>query len=158
MDELTKNIKSMTEDDLLRLDRQLGFALYVSSKEIIRTYKPFLEPLGLTYTGYITMLALLEQDNVTVKSLGERLTLDSGTLTPLLKRLEAQSYITRRRSAEDERTVLISLTDEGRALRADALKIPSQVFGVNEIDPRRVELLIDFLHRLSNHLIEHNPA
>ena len=143
--------------ELLELDHQLCFALYVSSKEIIRRYRPFLEPLHLTYTGYITMLALWESDNVSVKALGERLTLDSGTLTPLLKKMESQSLIARSRSEQDERTVLIRLTPKGRQLKEKAADIPAKVFSASKIDPDKVVQLIDFLHRLSNHLFE-NPA
>lgn len=145
-------------DDLLQLDKQLCFALYVSSKEIIRSYQPFLRPLNLTYTGYITMLALWEKDNVTVKSLGERLTLDSGTLTPLLKKLEQLEYIERVRSHEDERSVLIRLTDSGRALKERAAGIPQQVFSAFNIDASTTEPLVNFLHRLSCHLFTNRPS
>ncbi|MBP5272403.1 MAG: MarR family transcriptional regulator, partial [Clostridia bacterium] len=88
-------IDALPEDELLKLDNQLCFSLYVCSKEVIKRYKPLLEPYGLTYTGYITMMALWEKDNVNVKELGSRLFLDSGTLTPLLKKLEAQGYVER---------------------------------------------------------------
>ncbi|MGL6014970.1 MAG: MarR family winged helix-turn-helix transcriptional regulator [Selenomonadaceae bacterium] len=94
---------SLPADEILTLDKQLCFALYVASKEVIRKYKPLLSPLGLTYTGYIAMLALWEKDNLTVKKLGEKLFLDSGTLTPLLKKLEGLGYIDRIRSTADER-------------------------------------------------------
>ena len=117
-------LNSLPEEELLKLDNQLCFALYVTSKEIIKKYKALLEPFDLTYTGYITMLALWEKDDVTVKALGERLYLDSGTLTPLLKKLENKGYIERRRSLEDERQVNILLTDAGRAMRDEAGQIP----------------------------------
>lgn len=111
--------------DPLSLDNQLCFPLYVASKEITRRYKPFLDPLGLTYTQYVTMMALWEKDEVTVKELGARLFLDSATLTPLLKRLETRGYVSRRRSSTDERSVIISLTQEGRDLRQKALSVPN---------------------------------
>ncbi|MBQ5580666.1 MAG: MarR family transcriptional regulator, partial [Clostridia bacterium] len=97
------------EDELLKLDNQLCFSLYVCSKEVIKRYKPLLEPYGLTYTGYITMMALWEKDNVNVKELGSRLFLDSGTLTPLLKKLEVQGYVERTRDPRDERNIIIRL-------------------------------------------------
>lgn len=134
------------------LDQQLCFALYVSSKEIIRRYRPLLAPLKLTYTGYITMIALWEKDDVSVKSLGERLTLDSGTLTPLLKKLEARSYIERVRSAQDERTVMIRLTPEGRALKARSAHVPEQLFRLANIDPRRTVRLTQALNELTAYL------
>lgn len=113
----------------LALENQLCFPLYAASKELTRRYKPFLDPLGLTYTQYVTMMALWEQDELPVKELGNRLYLDSATLTPLLKRLEARGYVARERSKKDERSVIISLTDEGRALRAKALEVPHCMSG-----------------------------
>lgn len=114
--------------DLLKLDNQICFALYVASKEVIKQYKPFLEPLGLTYTQYIIMLALWEKDDIYVKELGERLFLDSGTLTPVLKKMEVQGLVRRTRSHEDERNVTIQLTDAGAALKQQALEIPKKLF------------------------------
>jgi len=113
--------------DSLKLENQLCFPLYACSKEIIKKYKPFLDPLGLTYTQYITMMALWEESNVTVKALGERLYLDSGTLTPLLKKMETQGLVLRERSPQDERNVYITLTDKGVALKETALSVPSQI-------------------------------
>jgi len=113
--------------DSLKLENQLCFPLYACSKEIIKKYKPFLDPLGLTYTQYITMMALWEESNVTVKALGERLYLDSGTLTPLLKKMETQGLVLRERSPQDERNVYIKLTDTGVALKEAALSVPSQI-------------------------------
>ncbi|MBL8685148.1 MAG: MarR family transcriptional regulator [Myxococcales bacterium] len=112
-------------DDALRLDQQLCFALYSASRAMIRAYQPLLEPLGITYPQYLVMLALWERDGVTVKSLGERLALDSGTLTPLLQRLEAQGVVRRQRSDEDERKVEIHLTSAGRQMRNKARSIPT---------------------------------
>lgn len=111
-------------DELLKLENQLCFPLYVASKEVIKKYRPLLEPLGLTYTGYITMMALWERDHVNVKELGHRLYLDSGTLTPLLKRLEKAGYITRNKDPEDERSLLVDLTPKGRDLKKNAACVP----------------------------------
>jgi len=111
----------------LQLDRQLCFALYSSSLAMTRIYKPLLAPLGLTYPQYLAMLVLWETDGLSVSQLGQRLSLDSGTLTPLLKRLEALGHIERRRAVDDERRVDIFLTTRGRKLREQALDIPSQL-------------------------------
>ncbi|MDF2472397.1 MAG: transcriptional regulator [Anaerocolumna sp.] len=113
--------------DKLKLDRQLCFPLYVTSKELIKNYKPLLDPLGITYTQYITFMALWEEDNITVKELGQKLYLDSGTLTPLLKKMELQGFITRERSTTDERTVYIKLTEKGLELRDKAAHIPDKM-------------------------------
>ena len=132
--------KTMTDSpvdyDPLALDNQLCFPLYAASKEVTRRYKPYLDPLGLTYTQYITMMALWEKDGVTVKELGKRLYLDSATLTPLLKRLESRGYIERRRSAEDERSVIITLTGKGQDLRNDALEVPRGMSSCIRLDPQ----------------------
>mgnify|MGYP002622032578 CR=1 FL=1 len=114
-------------DDPLSLDNQLCFALYSSSLLMTKLYKPMLDEIGLTYPQYLAMLALWEEDGVTVSALGGRLYLDSGTLTPLLKRLEAAGRIARTRDPADERRVLITLTDEGKALRAEAHCIPPRI-------------------------------
>jgi len=111
--------------DLLRLDNQLCFALYAASGLVTRAYRPLLEPLGLTYPQYLVMMALWETAPRTVKALGQALDLDSGTLTPLLKRLEAAGFVSRRRDAQDERKVQIDLTKAGRALQAQAAEIPA---------------------------------
>ncbi len=111
-------------DDLLALDRQLCFALYAAQRAFTRTYAELLEPLGLTYPQYLVFLALWERDGRAVHDLGTCLALDSGTLTPLLKRLEHRGLVERRRDTADERVVKIHLTAAGRALRAKAKKIP----------------------------------
>lgn len=113
--------------DMLALDNQFCFAIYSASLAMTKTYKPFLDKLGLTYPQYLVMLVLWQQDDVLVKSIGERLFLDSGTLTPLLKRLEASAFIARTRDAADERQVRITLTKEGRALKKKAQDIPRQM-------------------------------
>jgi len=111
----------------LKLENQLCFPLYACAKEIVRSYKPFLDPLDLTYTQYIAMMVLWEREQVSVKELGECLWLDSGTLTPVLKKLEAKGYIKRSRSETDERTVLLTVTRSGWDLREQAAGIPEQV-------------------------------
>lgn len=115
------------EKDLLKLDAQLCFPLYACSREIIKKYRPFLEPLNLTYTKYIVMLVLWEQDGLGLKDIGERLFLDSGTLTPLLKSLEEQGLITRARDERDERSVVVRLTRAGRSLKEKAVDIPNKM-------------------------------
>lgn len=115
------------DDDILKLENQLCFPLYVASKEVVAKYKPFLQEIDLTYTQYITMMVLWEEKTISVNELGKKLYLDSGTITPLLKRLELKRYITRERSIEDERIVLVSITDLGESLKKTALKIPSSM-------------------------------
>lgn len=134
--------------DPLSLDNQLCFPLYAASKELTRRYKPFLDPLGLTYTQYVAMMALWEHDNVSVKDLGKRLYLDSATLTPLLKRLESHGYVTRTRSPEDERSVIIELTDDGRALRERALAVPGCIGGCIRMEPEEAMQLKALLEKL----------
>lgn len=115
---------AIAADQALRLDNQLCFALYSASLAITKLYKPLLDGLGLTYPQYIAMLALWEEDGLTVSELGSRLKLDSGTLTPLLKRLEAAGFVARERSAQDERRVHVSLTTAGKRLKAKAGQVP----------------------------------
>ena len=114
-------------DEILLLDNQLCFALYSASLAMTKFYKPLLDPLGLTYPQYLVMLVLWEGDGITVSQLGERIALDSGTLTPLLKRLEASDLLHRLRDASDERRVLLQLTPAGRALKAKAMAVPESV-------------------------------
>jgi DNA-binding MarR family transcriptional regulator len=117
----------MAMRDPLQLDDQLCFALYSASRAVTRAYAPLLQPLGLTYPQYLVLLVLWERDGASVKQLGERLALDSGTLTPLLQRLESQGLVERRRGEDDERVVRIHLTAPGRALRGKARKIPVEL-------------------------------
>jgi DNA-binding MarR family transcriptional regulator len=111
----------------LALDRQFCFALYSASHAMTKTYKPMLDAIGLTYPQYLVMLVLWEQDAILVKDIGARLFLDSGTLTPLLKRLESNGLVSRKRNPLDERQVRVELTDQGRALRVAAEAIPAQL-------------------------------
>jgi len=113
--------------DPLQLDSMLCFAVYAAGHAFTRFYKPRLDAVGLTYPQYLAFLVLWEEDGLTVKALGDRLFLDSGTITPLLKRLESRGLVRRQRDAEDERLVRIFLTEEGRGLRAKALAIPLEV-------------------------------
>jgi DNA-binding MarR family transcriptional regulator len=117
----------MAVRDPLLLDDQLCFALYNAARAMTRAYAPLLEPLGLTYPQYLVLLVLWQRDGLQVNQLGDRLALDSGTLTPLLKRLERQGLIERRRGNDDERVVRVHLTPEGRALRARARKVPAHL-------------------------------
>jgi len=119
--------KAPDRSQWLKLDHQLCFALYSASLAMTKLYKPLLEPLGLTYPQYLVMLVLWEGDGIAVSQLGERLALDSGTLTPLLKRLEAGGLVQRLRDAADERRVLLRLSPAGRALKARALVVPESV-------------------------------
>ncbi|HPH15249.1 MAG TPA: MarR family transcriptional regulator [Burkholderiaceae bacterium] len=121
------NKKTLTTDSALLLDNQLCFALYSTSLAMTKLYKPLLEEMGLTYPQYLVMLVLWEQDDMAVSELGSRLFLDSGTLTPLLKRMEAAGVLTRRRSTDDERRVHIVLTEAGRKLKSRAARIPGCV-------------------------------
>lgn len=117
--------KTLNPDQALKLDNQLCFALYSASLAMSKVYKPHLDALGLTYPQYLVMLVLWEQDGLTVSEIGERLSLDSGTLTPLLKRLENSGHLSRLRDVADERRVLIQLTAAGRRLKAKAAPIPA---------------------------------
>ena len=120
-------LKEDKKYDALRLDHQICFPLYAASKEIVKRYKPFLDELDLTYTQYITMLVLWEKEKVGVKELGERLYLDSGTLTPVLKSLEQKGYVVRTRPESDERTLLVTLTEAGQKLKDQAVSIPGKM-------------------------------
>ncbi|MFD0589593.1 MarR family winged helix-turn-helix transcriptional regulator [Paenibacillus sp. GCM10027627] len=132
----------MTDDTLL-LDNQICFALYACSREITKLYRPLLQDIGLTYTQYVTMLALWEKDEVTVSALGARLYLDSGTLTPLLKKLEAQGLVTRTRDKNDERSVLVALTEQGRSLRGQAEGIPAKLACQLDATPEEADVLLN---------------
>ena len=119
--------RKQAADPALRLDNQICFAIYSTAHAFNRVYKPLLDRLRLTYPQYLVMLVLWERDDVPVKDIGERLSLDSGTLTPLLKRLETAGLIKRTRSTEDERQVLIALTPQGQALRDKAKAVPQSI-------------------------------
>ena len=139
--------KQTDKYDVLRLDHQLCFPLYACAKEVVRRYKPFLDEIDLTYTQYITMMVLWEKKQVTVKELGESLFLDSGTLTPLLKKMERKGLLTRERSKEDERVLLVTITDEGEALKEKAVKVPTQLMSCITMDPEDAAKLYELLYK-----------
>ena len=140
---------SFDQYDALKIEKQLCFPLYACAKEVVRRYRPFLDPLDLTYTQYIAMMVLWEQRSLTVKELGERLYLDSGTLTPLLKKLEAKGFITRRRSSEDERSLIVTVTEAGDDLREKAKDIPEQMTRANvNLEPGEIRELYRMLYKL----------
>ncbi len=134
--------------DALLLQNQLCFPLYAVSKEVVRLYKPFLDEIGLTYTQYIAMMVLWEKRTATVKELGERLYLDSGTLTPLLKKMEAQGFVSRQRNAADERSVIVSLTQAGEALKERAANIPAQIGNCLPLTGGESETLYKLLYKV----------
>lgn len=138
----------------LLLDNQLCFALYSASLLMTKLYKPLLDDIGLTYPQYLAMLALWEEDGVTVSTLGARLYLDSGTLTPLLKRLEKAGFLTRERNEEDERQVLIRLTHEGRALKKRAMDIPRKIIAATGANVPEIINLRKRLKKLRSELAE----
>lgn len=111
----------------LKLENQLCFPLYACSKEIVRRYKPYLDELDMTYTQYITMMVMWDKKTINVKELGEHIYLDSGTLTPVLKKLESKGYIHRERSKEDERNLVVSITEQGETLKEVAVEIPKKI-------------------------------
>ncbi|MCR5083278.1 MAG: MarR family transcriptional regulator [Parasporobacterium sp.] len=120
-------MKNQSKYDALKLENQLCFPLYACSKEIIKRYRPFLDELDLTYTQYIAMMVLWDKKEISVKDLGKKLFLDSGTLTPVLKSLESKGYVNRHRSKEDERILLVEITKEGEALKEDAVEVPMKI-------------------------------
>lgn len=136
----------MSKIDVLKLDNQLCFPLYAASREIIKLYHEPLSKLGLTYTQYITMMVLWEENAISVKDLGRRLFLDSGTLTPLLKVLEKDGYITRTRSDKDERVLVVTLTDAGKKLKEKAEHIPFEVGQCIDLSPEDAKELYRLLY------------
>ena len=136
----------------LALDQQLCFAVYAAAHALNRTYKPLLEPYGLTYPQYIALMTLWEKDGRTVKALGEKLGLDSGTLSPLLKRLEAAGYIRRARDKADERQVLITLTDKGNAMKREAVGIRMAIGQATGCSVETLQALTGELQQLAQQL------
>ncbi len=134
--------------DCIKLENQLCFPLYAVSKEIIRRYKPFLDELDLTYTQYIAMMVMWEYGSLNVKELGQKLYLDSGTLTPVLKKLESKGYIRRERSHTDERNLIVSITDEGKTLRDKAVKVPGKMSCCVHLDQEDADELYRLLYKL----------
>jgi len=139
--------------DPLKLENQLCFSLYSGARSIVRKYKPFLDPLNLTYTQYICLLVLWEKDQISIKQLGERLMLDSGTLTPLIKKLEKQGLLKRVRQTDDERMVSIELSEKGLALKEEAKEIPFKIASCLNITLKQAIQLKQTLDQL----IDKNP-
>ena len=137
-----------TRYEALKLENQLCFPLYACAREVVKKYKPFLDDIGLTYTQYVTMLVLWEKPEITSKEIGERLHLDSGTLTPVIKKLADKGLVTRRRAPEDERNLVVALTDAGLALRDRAASIPGQMAGCVRLNPEDARTLYRILYQL----------
>ena len=134
--------------EAMKLSHQLCFPLYAAARNVTGLYTPWLKPLGLTYTQYIVLLVLWEKDGISVSEIGERLMLDNGTLSPLLKKLEQAGFLSRRRSSEDERVVVISLTEEGRALQERAKDVPLKVAGCIDLPFEKAQTLYALLYEL----------
>lgn len=134
--------------DPLKLENQLCFPLYVAAKEIVKKYRPLLEPLGLTYTQYIAMMVMWEKKSVTVGQLGEKLCLDTGTLTPMLKKMQASGLVERKRSQTDERSVIVTITERGEELKAKAADVPLKMAQCVHLDPDDAMKLLEILHKL----------
>lgn len=137
-----------TKYDALKIENQLCFPLYACSREVIKLYKPYLDEVDLTYTQYIAMMILWEHKSLTVKEIGQYLYLDSGTLTPLLKKLEAKGFLTRARSAKDERSLIVTITEEGEALREKAVSIPGNMMKCVALDAEESKTLYRLLYKL----------
>ena len=140
--------------EALKLKNQICFPLYACSKEIVKAYKPYLDELDLTYTQYITMMVMWEHRELRVKEIGKYLYLDSSTLTPLLKRLEEKGYVTRRRSKEDERDLMVTITERGEALRERAATVPQRLAACVDLDPQKAQTLYALLYEVLGKLTE----
>lgn len=140
--------KKIDKYDALKLENQLCFPLYASAKEVIRKYKPFLDKIDLTYTQYITMMVMWEKKSMNVKELGEYLYLDSGTLTPVLKKLETKGFLTRTRLKTDERSLCVEITDAGEALKQQAVTIPEQIESCIPLNHEEAMQLYQLLYKV----------
>ena len=134
--------------DKLKLENQLCFPLYAASREVIKLYRPHLDALDLTYTQYITMMVMWAEKKISVRDMGKRLYLDSGTLTPVLKSLESKGYIRRYRSTEDERVLIVELTEEGSRLKTEAVEVPQQVGSCIRLEPEEAMQLYRLLYKV----------
>ena len=141
---------SQSKYDALKLENQLCFPLYAAAREVVKRYRPYLDELDLTYTQYITMMVMWEQKEITVKALGEKLFLDSGTMTPVLKSLEAKGYVVRKRSTADERSVSVYLTNSGEALKERAVEVPAKVASCVGLEPKEAIQLYGLLYKVLN--------
>ena len=136
--------------EAMKLENQLCFPLYAAARNVTNLYTPLLQPLGLTYTQYLVFLVLWERDGLTVGAIGKKLMLDNGTLSPLLKKLQQAGYIERRRSEDDERVVVITLTEKGRALQAQARDVPLKAASCVDLPPEKARELHTLLYELLN--------
>ena len=134
--------------EAMKLANQLCFPLYAASRSVVSLYTPHLKPLGLTYTQYIVFLVLWEKDGIPVGEICDRLMLDNGTLSPLLKKMQEAGYVERKRSEEDDRVVIVTLTDEGRALKERAKEVPGKVAGCIDLPPEKAQQLYVLLYEL----------
>ncbi len=141
-------VMTLDEYDVLKIENQLCFPLYACAKEVVRKYTPYLDKIDLTYTQYITMMVLWEYGRMNVKELGERLYLDSGTLTPMLKKLESKGLISRERSKADERQVTIEATQQGMKLREQALSVPAAVGKCIDLSTEEIASLYQLLYKI----------
>ena len=137
-----------TKYDVLKIENQLCFPLYACSREIIKRYKPFPDEIDLTYTQYIAMMVLWEHKQINVKRMGEILFLDSGTLTPVLKKLESKGFLIRQRSAADERNLVVTLTQAGEALKESAVTVPGEIARCANIEPEEATALYRILYKI----------
>jgi len=142
--------------DVLKLENQICFPLYACSKEIVKRYKPYLDEIDLTYTQYITMMVLWQYKEMNVKELGKYLFLDSGTLTPVLKKLEQKGYITRKRDDKDERVLNIAITKNGEDLKEQAVSIPEKIGSCVPLTPEDGMKLFEILHKMLGYFNEDN--
>ena len=134
--------------DALKLENQLCFPLYACAREVVKRYKPFLDEIDLTYTQYIAMMVMWEKKSINVKELGECLYLDSGTLTPLLKKLESKGLVSRKRSEKDERNLIVTITEEGERLKEKAVNIPLQMAECTNLSAEEGMLLYNILYKI----------
>lgn len=141
-------MKTNISAEQLKLENQLCFPLYVAAKEVVKKYRPFLDPLGLTYTQYIAMMVMWECKSVTVGELCEKLFLDTGTLTPMLKKMQAAGLVERRRSVNDERSVIISITQKGEELKAQAADIPAKMAQCISLEKEDAMKLLELLNKI----------
>ena len=138
--------------DCLKIENQLCFPLYAASREVIKQYNPYLQKIDLTYTQYVAMMVLWDVKKTTVKDLGEKLYLDSGTLTPLLKSLEAKGFVTRSRSKEDERVLIVEITAKGEELKNEAVEIPKAMMGCVKLTQEEAATLYSLLYKVLGNL------
>ncbi|MCR5715213.1 MAG: MarR family transcriptional regulator [Lachnospiraceae bacterium] len=144
--------------EALKLKNQLCFPLYACAKEIVKRYKPYLDKIDLTYTQYIAMMVMWEQKKVNVKELGKYLYLDSGTLTPVLKKLEQKGYVKRERDSADERVLIVTLTEKGEELKTEAIKVPEAMGACVKLEPEEAKLLYGVLYKVLGSLGDDEDA